>query len=320
MLLRQLLFLVIPAVAAALRQYHILPHFTKPPVLERRVFAVADIHGDYEHTIVLLEKAGVLASGDALKWIAGDATLVQTGDIVDRGPDTRKLFAWIRDLGVVARANGGRVVHLWGNHEFMNAMGDWRYVSAQDLLSFPKPHVASRRIEFTRHGSIGMDFLQNYQLSYLDPIGVYFIHAGLTAEWAKKRYNELGYDFMAYLLEGNRRQDELPAEYAEFYSSNGPLWYRGYSSEPEHVACVEANRSLDAIGASMMVIGHTIQWDHVTTRCNGQILAIDTGLSSAIGGRGCVVELQKFVASDELRILVHYDNETVVLRAGPIEK
>ena len=39
---------------------------------------------------------------------------VQTGDIVDRGPDTQKLYRWMRQLTEQAAGQGGKVVKLWG--------------------------------------------------------------------------------------------------------------------------------------------------------------------------------------------------------------
>lgn len=39
---------------------------------------------------------------------------VQTGDVVDRGPDTQKLYKWMRKLTEQAAEQGGKVVKLWG--------------------------------------------------------------------------------------------------------------------------------------------------------------------------------------------------------------
>jgi hypothetical protein len=43
-----------------------------------------------------------------------DTLQVQTGDIVDRGPDTQKLYRWMRNLTEQAEIQGGKVVKLWG--------------------------------------------------------------------------------------------------------------------------------------------------------------------------------------------------------------
>lgn len=87
------------------------------PAWTPSLFAIADIHGDYDRAHAALQHAGVVDSTGL--WRAGNATLVQTGDIVDRGPDTQKLYHWMRNLTQQASQAGGKVVKLWGNHEYM---------------------------------------------------------------------------------------------------------------------------------------------------------------------------------------------------------
>lgn len=54
---------------------------------------------------------------DRGNWIGKDATLIQTGDIVDRGPDTIAIYKLFDSLRTQARGAGGEVVSLLGNHE-----------------------------------------------------------------------------------------------------------------------------------------------------------------------------------------------------------
>ena len=50
------------------------------------VVAVGDVHGDLQKVLACLEMAGVLAEDDGhIKWVGGDATVVQLGDVLDRG-------------------------------------------------------------------------------------------------------------------------------------------------------------------------------------------------------------------------------------------
>lgn len=51
---------------------------------------------------------------------------MQTGDIVDRGTYAADIYRLMRQLRGEASAVGGRVVSILGNHEIMNAIGDWR--------------------------------------------------------------------------------------------------------------------------------------------------------------------------------------------------
>lgn len=50
-------------------------------------------------------------------WIGKDTTIIQTGDIVDRGPDTIAIYRLFDTLRAQARDAGGEVISLLGNHE-----------------------------------------------------------------------------------------------------------------------------------------------------------------------------------------------------------
>lgn len=89
------------------------------------IFAIGDCHGDLKSTLRILKMAKIV--NKQRNWIANNSILVQTGDIVDRGPDTIALYKLFQSLAEQAERAGGRVVSLLGNHEIMNMMGDLRY-------------------------------------------------------------------------------------------------------------------------------------------------------------------------------------------------
>jgi hypothetical protein len=99
-----------------------------------RVVAVGDIHGAYDRFLAILGKAGLVDARG--RWTGGRAILIQTGDVLDRGPDSKKVLDLLRRLEQDARRDGGRVIALIGNHEVMRMVGDWRYVSAGELAAF----------------------------------------------------------------------------------------------------------------------------------------------------------------------------------------
>jgi hypothetical protein len=53
-------------------------------------------------------------------WAGGTGTLIQTGDIVDRGPDSLALLALFERLQAEAAEAGGELILLLGNHEVRN--------------------------------------------------------------------------------------------------------------------------------------------------------------------------------------------------------
>ena len=67
-----------------------------PPVV-----AVGDIHRAYDSFVDVLKSAELV--DDELRWIGGKAHLVQSGDVLDRGPDSRKCMDWLIELEKRAR-------------------------------------------------------------------------------------------------------------------------------------------------------------------------------------------------------------------------
>lgn len=100
----------------------------------RRVVAFADVHGAYTELVAALREAAVIDA--ALRWQGGTTHLVSLGDLVDRGPDSRKVLDLLMRLEDEARAAGGAVHVVLGNHEIMNIVGDLRYVSAEEYGAF----------------------------------------------------------------------------------------------------------------------------------------------------------------------------------------
>jgi Calcineurin-like phosphoesterase len=107
-----------------------------------RVVAVGDIHGDLDAFVGILQRAGLI--DDARRWSGQTATLVQVGDMIDRGPQSRAVMDFLMALQKDAHRQGGRVVVLLGNHEAMNIYGDLRYVTAADYASYADDHSQSR--------------------------------------------------------------------------------------------------------------------------------------------------------------------------------
>jgi len=103
-----------------------------------KIVAIGDLHGDYENFVTILKEVHLV--DDDLHWIGGNIHLVQTGDVIDRGPNARAIFDLIMLLEEEAVQAGGMVHMLIGNHEEMNITGiaidQPRYVNLDQFLSF----------------------------------------------------------------------------------------------------------------------------------------------------------------------------------------
>lgn len=80
-----------------------------------QVLALSDPHGMFKHLRKLL-KAAKVTDGNG-RWAAGRTLLIVVGDSIDKGPESLPILQlWMR-LGPQARAAGGRLIVLLGNHE-----------------------------------------------------------------------------------------------------------------------------------------------------------------------------------------------------------
>jgi hypothetical protein len=108
-----------------------------------RVVAVGDVHGAYAEFVAVLQRTGLIDTNR--QWTGGAATLVQIGDALDRGSRSRECLDLLMDLERQAPRDGGTVVPLLGNHEFMNVIGDLRYVTPEIFLTFAAPDSEKTR-------------------------------------------------------------------------------------------------------------------------------------------------------------------------------
>jgi hypothetical protein len=99
-----------------------------------RVVAFGDVHGAYDAVESLLRSTGVIDEED--RWVGGETHVVSLGDVVDRGPDSRRVLDLFMRLEQEAGRAGGAFHMLLGNHEVMNLVGDLRHVSREEFAAF----------------------------------------------------------------------------------------------------------------------------------------------------------------------------------------
>jgi hypothetical protein len=284
-----------------------------------RIVAIGDLHGDYDSYLTVLKSAGVVDKSG--RWIAGQTHLVQTGDIPDRGPDTRRIIAHMARLAKEAASRGGRVHNLLGNHEAMNVYGDLRYAVEGEFAAFADRRSAALRDRYfnavmaelkrsdpQRHAALPADYRKQWERDH--PLG-WVEHRsawdprwdtqGELFRWAMQtrvaiQLNDLifvhGGISSAYC--GNslpsltekaraalRRGD--PEDHGILDDPLGPLWYRGLAGV-EPAARIE---TIDAIlaqhGARHIVIGHTTTGGVIWPRLDARVIMIDTGMGAAYG-------------------------------------
>lgn len=103
---------------------------------DQTIWAYADSHGDFTELQKLLKTAKIIDENN--NWIGGKSVLVSTGDVLDRGPEPRKILDMLMKLEAEAEAAGGQFLFTLGNHEVMILIGDLRYVAPEEYQEFAK--------------------------------------------------------------------------------------------------------------------------------------------------------------------------------------
>lgn len=268
-----------------------------------RIVAIGDVHGGFAEFVSVLRSANVIDNKN--KWIGGATHLVQTGDCLDRGAESRKVLDLLITLEDQARKAKGRVYSLIGNHEAMNLYGDLRYVSAGEYNSFKSsdaPELRDRAYEAIADPNLKNDpaykkkWYDEHPLGWVEhrqafaPDGRYgkfirqhdaivkidaylFMHGGISPKFVAVPMPDLNKLIRGELLDFTKLQGGVAMD------QDGPLWYRGMATEPEATLAGFVDSALSAFGVQHFVLGHTPTAGAVTPRFGGKVILIDVGLS-----------------------------------------
>mmetsp|Transcript_14635 Transcript_14635/g.23825 ORF Transcript_14635/g.23825 Transcript_14635/m.23825 type:complete len:330 (+) Transcript_14635:287-1276(+) len=266
-------------------------------VTSARVVVIADIHGDGRRLLRALQRAHVVGD-DGKTWIGGDAVFVQTGDVIDRGPDSVDVFTLIMNLRKQAREHGGCVLQTLGNHELMNLVGDFRYAEHAETERFGG--MPSRRALLGPKSEMGQ-YLRSLPLAIrvvqeISPdvnFTTIMSHAGIEPWLAEQITISTMNTLIHKSFRGASEQELLKlAGSSKLLRNDGPLWTRLYAIPDETRVCRYVERSLNALGSDRMIVGHSVQMTgRPTIRCKGKLVLADTGMSEFYGGGLSLVQL-----------------------------
>lgn len=259
----------------------------------RRIFAVSDIHGEYQALVDILREAGVI--GEGLSWAWGDGHLVILGDVFDRGAHVTECLWLIHRLEREARSAGGRVHYLLGNHETMVLQGDLRYVherylegivalSGVDYDDLFGPAMELGRWLRTKHVAVRLN-------------GVLFVHGGLGPEVIERGLGLSRMNDEARRAIDLRSYDLVFSDMPGFLlAGTGPIWYRRYHrgtpSDPQ-LTQEELDAVLGHFGASTVVVGHT-EIGQIQALYGGKAHGIDVAVAELGGLQGLLWERGTF--------------------------
>lgn len=258
-----------------------------------RLVAIGDIHGDLKALRAALRLAGAVNSDD--DWIGKDLTVVQAGDQVDRGDQDREVLDVLEKLEGAAKAAGGALHVLNGNHELMQAHFDFRYVTRRSFESFQgfrdetqhgralpasaerlPPEERGRAAAFAPGRTYAQKLAKHLTVAVIgDSL---FAHGGVLpahVDYGLARINREASDFLS-----GKRADLSRALAAE----DSPVWTRQFGSpEIGGDTCAALGRVLQQVGAKRLIVGHTVQKDGISSACQDRLFRIDVGLSAYYG-------------------------------------
>jgi hypothetical protein len=281
-----------------------------------RVVAVGDVHGAFEKFVTILREAQLIDG--RRRWTGGRAILVQTGDILDRGPDSRKVLDLIRKLTDEAARAGGQVHALLGNHEAMRVIGYYRDVSAGEFDAFRSPDSADLRRRYLdllladaakRAKDAGVEFddaalrtrfLDETPLGWLEMQRAFGPNSDY-GRWLRARDTMVRINGIVFTHGGPSAavarlgcaaiNAKVRAELGTvtladpallqslIMGPDGPLWYRGLADGAPDVGQADVEAILAALGARAIVVGHTVSTGlRITSRFGGRVVQIDTGM------------------------------------------
>ena len=110
------------------------------------LWAFGDTHGAFDALVNLLQNNQLI--DQQLNWSGGNAILVSTGDVLDRGPAPRKILDLMMKLERQAKAAGGHFQLVLGNHEVMILVGDLRYVAPAEYAEFAADESSHTRDKY----------------------------------------------------------------------------------------------------------------------------------------------------------------------------
>lgn len=266
----------------------------------QRIVAIGDIHGDYDKLTAALHLCQLTRLTDGKeRWIAGTTHLVQTGDVLGRGSESKRAMDLLIDLEEQATKAGGRVHALIGNHEFMNMTGELIFTSDGELAMFgdgprktplgkaPDGDFPHYRAALSPTGLYGRWISGHNAIVRIN--GTLFMHGGLSPSYLNRDIVQLNEIIRSEL----RGEHTINSPWAPGHTSAsgvgydplGPLFYRGLADPmtPQQIDTY-LQQLLSAQKVRRIVVAHTVQPDGIKLLGGDRIGLIDVGMSRMING------------------------------------
>lgn len=259
-----------------------------------RVIAIGDLHGDYNATLRVFKLAKLIDAHN--QWVAKNTLVVQTGDQLDRGDQELEILKQLEAWQTQAAKLQSQLVVLNGNHEYMNAKGDLRYVTPVGFSSFasePKLNLSDSRLAnvpsevkpraaaLMPGGPWAMKMAKRPTIfQYVDTV---FVHGGVLPQHVTYGIEKINRDFSAFLAGAAPLPEAL-------WGDDSPVWSRHYSNPDTPPDCEALNQTLKSLNAKRMVVAHSVH-GQINSACQDKVWRIDVGMSAYYKGQIQALEI-----------------------------
>lgn len=243
------------------------------------IIIIGDIHGDLKRLKNILLNENIITKN--LEWIKENIIVIQLGDQIDSANRNKFINEWevIKDIEVLnftnllsklAKTKNSLFISIIGNHELMNFLGDFSYVSNNSLYS-------EREKNFKKKGIYNNILADRPLIVKINDL--VFCHAGISKnhldicdKYNKDIFhiNKIWYN----LLTNNTYRNDLEIINKLILDNDGILWTRETQSKDD------LDYILNRLNCNYMFVGHnTVQ--NITLHNN--IWYTDNGISRAYG-------------------------------------
>jgi hypothetical protein len=284
-----------------------------------RIVAVGDVHGGYEPFVAILQEAKIINAEH--HWIGEKAILVQNGDMMDRGPDSRKAIDLLRQLEGEAAQAGGQVHALVGNHEAMRVQEVLRDASPEEAGAFrtAESEKSLSRYYFTAveeartaaqrankpfdEKAFKQQFTQQTPLGYVELMKA-FNPDGEYGKWIKNNDAMIRINGIIFMHGGpssaiaslgctnvnaqvRRELQRVQPPWNDkmmIWRADGPLWYRGLVDPTNNSRDAgDFDGILAKLSAKAIVVGHTpFGSGAIKPKFDNRLFPIDTGMLGGV--------------------------------------
>jgi hypothetical protein len=256
---------------------------------QKRRIVVGDIHGELDGFREILRNARLIDSND--KWTGDDSILIQTGDVIDRGPYSWEAIDLLRKIQKEAPGAKGEVIRVCGNHELMLLQLNFSYANFID----PKSLIVELREDIAKG---------HVQASYSDGERLYS-HAGLRSAIWETLTAEMG-PIMSKSKRRNidlhRLSDHINSVFKESVEKDDldrhPIFHvgpdRGGDNPVGGIFWCDFSSISPSVEASMIpqIFGHTpTRQNRVKTARGLKLIDVDAGMCRVFGGARVYLEI-----------------------------